>query len=255
MNTNYEQIFKNTPSVFQEGNAITTSDRYKHITTIDVINKLGELNWFPHRAMEVKARKNKGFQKHMVVLRNPDIKMEGKREFEILSINSHDGKISHRLKGGVFECICSNGLIIASTSFPELRILHRGIEMSEVKNGVYEYVKNMPIIVSQIEEYKNIILDKDTKYEFGKKALSIRFGSYENSPLESLQIIQPRRYEDNEDNLWKVFNVIQENIIRPIHHVQGGVNRRVKAIRSIDKTVDINVRLWALMEIFAQNLK
>ena len=76
MNTNYEEIFKNTTSVFQTENAISTSSRYKHITTIDIINKLENLNWFSQRAIEVKSKKNKGFQKHMVILRNPDITLE-----------------------------------------------------------------------------------------------------------------------------------------------------------------------------------
>ena len=232
MNTNYEEIFKNATSVFQQENAPTTSDRYKHITTIDIIDKLKTLNWYPHRAVEVKARKNKGFQKHMVTLRNPYINFEvGERIPEVLLINSHDGKISHRLRFGIFEIVCSNGLIITKEQFPELRILHRGIEMTEVESGVYEYVKNLPTIMSQVNEYQNIIVDKEIKYEFGKEVLAIRFGSYENSPLESLQIIQPRRYADNEDNLWKLFNVVQENIINPIHHAQGGINRRVKAIQ------------------------
>jgi hypothetical protein len=252
----YNETFKNTQSVLQEGSAITTSDRYKHITTLDIIKKLAELNWIPNRTMEVKARKNIGFQKHMVTLRNPDVQFEvGNRIPEVLLVNSHDGKISHRVRFGIFEVICSNGLIVAKEEFPELRILHRGIEMTEVENGVYEYVKNLPTITGKIEEYLNIKVDKEVKYEFGKNALAIRFGSYENSPLESLQVIQPRRYVDNEDNLWKLFNVVQENIVRPIHHAQGGTNRRVKAINSIDKTVDINIRLWALMESFAERLR
>ena len=252
----YEQIFEKTPSVLQEKNAVTTSERYRHITTLDIIRKLSDLNWFPNRAVEVKARKNIGFQKHMVTLRNPDIKFEvGNRIPEVILVNSHDGKISHRVRFGIFEVVCSNGLIVAKEEFPELRILHRGIEMTEVEHGVYEYVKNLPSITGKIDEYSNIEVDKHIKYEFGKNALAIRFGSYENSPLESLQVIQPRRYADNEDNLWKLFNVVQENIIRPTHHAQGGTNKRVKAINSIDKTIDINIRLWALMEEFAERLK
>ena len=51
------------------------SKHYTHIPTSKVINDMRTLGWDVVDAKEVKARKNStmGFQKHLVVFRNPDV--------------------------------------------------------------------------------------------------------------------------------------------------------------------------------------
>jgi hypothetical protein len=65
------------------------------------------------------------------------------------------------------------------------------------------------------------------------------------------EILQPRRIEDQGDDLWKVFNVVQEKMIR------GGVSYsspkgKVRSAREINNIVasnSINTKLWEAAEL------
>ena len=68
--------------------------------------------------------------------------------------------------------------------------------------------------------------------------------------MDILGLLTPNRKEDEGDDLWKVFNVVQEKMVR------GGVqvsNKRGKVtkMRKIDNIIaqnTINTKLWSLAE-------
>jgi hypothetical protein len=90
---------------------------------------------------------------------------------------------------------------------------------------------------------------------FAEKAHAIRFAE---SPLaesiEPKKLLIPRRYADDQNDLFTVFNVVQENIIK------GGIRgytvshnfrpKRVtsRAINGIDQNITLNRALWSLAE-------
>ena len=73
------QIREKAPCVFSKKASAEVSKHYTHIPTSKVINDMRTLGWDVVDAKEVKARKNstKGFQKHLVVFRNPDVQIDG----------------------------------------------------------------------------------------------------------------------------------------------------------------------------------
>ncbi len=83
---NYEsQNFKSlselreiAPSIFTKNGSDNTSSKYTHIPTDTVIKDLELLGWNVVDAKEVKARKQVGYQKHLVVFRNNDVVINGK---------------------------------------------------------------------------------------------------------------------------------------------------------------------------------
>ena len=72
------QIREKAPCVFSKKASAEVSKHYTHIPTSKVINDMRTLGWDVVDAKEVKARKNstKGFQKHLVVFRNPDVQID-----------------------------------------------------------------------------------------------------------------------------------------------------------------------------------
>ena len=123
---NYEsQEFKSlselreiAPSIFTKKGSDNTSSKYSNIPTDTVIKDLELLGWNVVDAKEVKARKQVGYQKHLVVFRNNDVVINGKDGDtvypQILLTNSHDGKNSFSFQAGLFRMICENGLVIAT---------------------------------------------------------------------------------------------------------------------------------------------
>jgi len=71
------EIAKSAPSVFTSSPSNNVSKHYTHIPTSQVIDDMKTLGWGVIDAKEVKARKEVGFQKHLIVFRNPDIIIQG----------------------------------------------------------------------------------------------------------------------------------------------------------------------------------
>jgi len=68
--------------------------------------------------------------------------------------------------------------------------------------------------------------------------------------LEIVGLLTPNRVEDEGDNMWKVFNVVQEKFVR------GGMNylsskgqrTKLKGLQNIVAVNRVNTKLWELAE-------
>ena len=64
-------------------------------------------------------------------------------------------------------------------------------------------------------------------------------------------LLNTHRPQDCEDDLWTIFNVVQENLIRGgINLERNGRVRRSKEVKCIHKKVTINQELWRLAQDF-----
>ncbi len=128
MNYSLENIKVIAPSVFTTEKASHLSDKYVQTPTSRVVEDLMNLGWVVTKVQEVKSRKYKGFQKHLVVFRNPDIMIKGENGDDsfpqILLTNSHDGKAAFNFRVGIFRLVCSNGLVISDADFNNVSIRH-----------------------------------------------------------------------------------------------------------------------------------
>ena len=166
--------------------------------------------------------------------------------------NSHNRTSSFIIQADVFRFICGNGLVVANNIFEKISIRHIGFKEVAVKEAIERIVANTDKINSKIELYKQIELTPTEQLSLAKAAKEIRFKPYQEVDIYTL--IQSHRKEDNGNDLWRVFNRLQENAIR------GGVkgkniitnrNFTSKPIKSIDSLISINEKLFELTERFA----
>ncbi|HAF2376717.1 TPA: DUF945 domain-containing protein, partial [Salmonella enterica] len=70
------------------------------------------------------------------------------------------------------------------------------------------------------------------------------------------QILTPRRYEDRKDDLWSVFNRIQENLSKGglPGRTAKGKRTHTRAVNGIDGDVRLNRALWVMAEQMQQAL-
>lgn len=77
------------------------------------------------------------------------------------------------------------------------------------------------------------------------------------TPIKPEQLLIPRRHDDHANDLWTIFNVAQENVIkgglRGVSRDDLGRPRRVKsrAVNGIDQDIKLNKALWMLAEKMA----
>ena len=152
-----EEIKKIAPSIFTTNGAANTSARYAHVSTSRVIEDLAKLGWGVVDVKEVKARKNVGYQKHLVVLRNSDITIESKGDTvfpQILISNSHDGKNAFTFRAGLFRLVCENGLGVSDEDFEKLSIRHYGYTFEELQKTINTIVEKLPHTVESMNRLK-----------------------------------------------------------------------------------------------------
>ena len=244
------------PSVFTEkADSSSTSKHYVHIPTEKVIDDMSSLGWGVVDAKQVKARKNQGYQKHMVVFGNDNLVVNGKDGDtvmpRILMTNSHDGKNSFQFQAGLYRLVCSNGLVIADAEFANMKIRHMGYDLAELKTVINEIVEKLPLTVECMNKLKAKELSEQEQIEFAKEALATRLSERELSNVTSDQILDllaPTRDEDKGDDMWNVFNVIQEKIIHGMFDVYGvnGKVRKVRKIKNFRQDTKVNQELYQL---------
>ncbi len=238
------------------------TDKYLFVNTETIVDDLDKLGWKPVSAAMRKSRgKDTIFSKHMVTFQNPDIKItskDGDNAFpRIIMTNSHDGLQAFKFSVGIFRLVCSNGLVVADEKFSDFKIRHKGYTFAELRDVVMQAVKDLPNKVEVLNKMRTKILTKDEKQKLALDAMLIRAGitpdsdkakkfEYDEETIED--ILEPKRNEDKGDDLWKVFNVIQEKITQGEFHaaLKGAKVRKVRKIKSFEKDLQVNKELFKL---------
>ena len=156
-----EYLQKKAPSIFTESSSEHTSEKYQHISTINVVKGLMAEGFMPVKAMQSRTRKadKAPFTKHLLRFRHIDsVPTVGSGLFpELVLVNSHDGLSSYRLMAGLYRLICSNGLVAGDT-FKEIRVRHQGDVVGNVINGTYEVMKEATTLLEHAEHMGGIEL-------------------------------------------------------------------------------------------------
>ena len=107
---------------------------------------------------------------------------------------------------------------------------------------------------TEISDYdispKMSFLKKYVNKNILKKRTSTKDSIDEDEILED--ILKPVRGEDERNDLWTVFNICQEKLIKGGYKSSGqkGKMRKQRAITSIKKEIDYNQQFWQVAETF-----
>lgn len=251
-----ENIREVCPSAFTVECAPTLSGNYTHIPTSRVIEDMIELGWTPVSAQEIKARKRKGFQKHLIRFQNQNLIIEGTDGDdvfpELLLTNSHDGKNAFHLRVGLYRFVCANGLVVTDEEFNNVSIRHIGYTFEELRTQVLALIETLPNLVRKINTFQKIELSEEQISEFAEKAVEIRWKDKKVS-CSLNDLILPQRHQDRGNNLWMVYNRLQENLMGGgfSYRTGKGKVRKVRALKNFTQDIQFNSELWELAESYA----
>lgn len=261
-----EEIRRAAPAVFAENQWSELSDNYRFFRTDTLVHEMRKVGLevvevrqgnsvIPERALHTK---------HLLRFVHRD-RLDSRKYVlgdevpEIVLINSHDGRSSWQLRGGIFRCICSNGLIVASQEFGITNIRHVGHSYEDVVSASLNLTMRMPAIQGKILQMKSVNLTPSRRLEMAHA--SAKLLGKKTILRDPSDLLNPRRYSDDGRSLWTTFNVIQENLVRG-GLALSGENRsrdsyysrrtpmRSRQISSIDRHTFVNTRLWALAESY-----
>ena len=250
-----EELKEIAPSIFTTKGAENTSDKYTHIPTDRVIKDMELLGWGVVDAKEVKARTQdtKGFQKHLVVFRNPDVVINGEDGDtvypQVLLTNSHDGKNAFTFTAGLYRMICENGLVVADTKFEDFKVRHMGYDFETLQDTIKDIVGSLDLTVESMNKMKSTELNEKQMFELAKSFLDMRvegsLASYTEEAIED--VLEPQRKQDKGNGLWEVFNRVQENIIEGNfqYHVGKGAPRQARVIKNFKQDQILNKKMFS----------
>lgn len=238
------------------------SGRYTQANTATVIDDLAKLGWYPVQAKQAREKKgSSGIRSfHMVAFQNPDIKIHKTLESgekvvdtypRIILTNSHDGFNSFKFMVGLFRLVCSNGLVVCSDQMVNMSIRHVNYDFEELRRVVATAIEQVPGIVKTMNDMRKVTLTDEQKINLATEVVRIRKGIEDDQKFqldaETVEsILEPVREEDKTNDLWTVFNICQEKLIKGGFSAVGKNNksRKQRGITSIRKDMDFNQRLW-----------
>jgi len=250
-----DSLRRRAPSIFAAGPMTGVGSRYTFVPTARIVAGLRELDWVPVLVEEqrIRVEARRGFQKHLIRFRRAE-QMQTLDEWnvEMVLVNSHDGGSAYQLHAGIFRRLCANGLVISCDSFQALRFRHAGLEAQEVVQGSLRILEFIPRIGELVRRFQEKRLDGHESLRLAQNALLLRYESLDHSPVEAETLLKAHRPEDEGDDLWRVCNRLQQNLLRggvSDHRRDGrGRLRSVRSLRGIDSQVSVNKGLWGLAE-------
>lgn len=249
----YDQLQELAPSVFAEHPWKNVSSRYAFLPTIKVINALAANGIYPYSARQSATRieGKQPYTKHMLRFRdNILLKTVGDTLPEVVLTNSHDRGSSFHIEVGLYRLVCSNGMVVSAGNFDSYHVIHVKNTIENVLESVHKITCQFPKLLETVSHFKTVELSIDQREHMAKMALGLRYDP-DKFPFNPKRLLETRRPVDQGTDLWSVYNVIQENLLR------GQTRRRYvpwyttrerssREIRSIDTDLTLNKGLWKL---------
>jgi hypothetical protein len=225
--------------------ASNTSPKYGFISSRAIIDNLQNVGFTTRQIQIQKVNKEerKGFQKHVVRMRHESSQLAkvGDEFPEVVLINAHDGSSSLKMMLGIFRLVCSNGMVSGSIQ-DEVKFIHKRVNIELIQEAATRLISNSTRLTDVIGRMKSKQLSYPEKISFLSEAAKIRYNEPEEKQIQSLDYV--RRYDDNGDNLWRIFNRVQENL------TQGRRYSGIRKITSAGTDVAVNRELWNVAEAF-----
>ncbi len=244
----FADLQSRAPAAFASHAAYVMGPTYSFISTAELVRALIEAGFVLSAARQSGARRRDPlFARHIVRLRQERSSLTLVDAVpEIVLINSHDGTSSYTLHAGLYRPVCSNGLLMRSADVGFIRLPHRKVQVPDVVRGALDLAGRFANIREICERMASQQLTLAECASFAEGALRLRYDAV--APIGADRLLGVRRSADEGSDVWRVYNRIQENLMRGglPGRSQGGRQVRTRAIQAIREDVRINLGLWQL---------
>jgi hypothetical protein len=126
--------------------------------------------------------------------------------------------------------------------------MHRGDVVEDVVQAALQISGRFEGLATAVERMERTVLDAGQQLEFAQAAVALRFPKDLPGAVEPSRFLVPRRPEDVGNDLWRTFNVLQENLLRGGILRRSASNRltRTRRITAIREDVRLNSALWEM---------
>lgn len=235
------------------------SNRYTHVTTKnlgDIFTNHG-FDLVKYSQSRVQDESMATHAKHLVKFRHSsdDLKI-GDTKPELIVKNDGLGKGSLKISFGLYRLVCSNGLVVGS-SFFNFKFNHDKNILTNLDIAIPKILNQSDILRDQVLRLSSLETTESQRLDLSRAALDIMLenSNYKIQSIDLNQFLKVRRWDDNKQDAWTVFNRVQENVFRS--NVRALIlnesnTQEYKTIRKVgessQRAIDINKSLWNASE-------
>lgn len=149
---------------------------------------------------------------------------------------------------GVFRFVCSNGMV-AGTVNDDIRVRHSRSVIDNVLEGAFRVLNDFEKVDESRELMQSVTLSDVEQFIFGKSALALKYEVTDKpAPVTEAAILAARRPEDLKNDVWTVFNRVQENLIKGGVQAKttAGARTHTRPVQGIDGNLKLNKAIWML---------
>lgn len=253
------ELRKVVPSAFIKSTADVATNYYERVSTPEVLEDLISLGWKPVGGSQMKAKyeKNDGFQKHFIRLRNERLFIGTKSKIEavpeIMVVNAYSARCRFQMYVGLSRVVCDNYLVFQPKAFGQFGLVHRGggeilgTQWDNQQPNMRRIIRNASKVVDYVNEYKKLIVDATDQKFLAQEFCKARW-NYKYNLSTVKEILEPLRAEDESNDLYTVYNRLQEKIIKGGWTGEGG--KKIKPLKNPDREFLTNRRLFEIVEDF-----
>lgn len=245
-----DRLLRDVPAAFADRAHEDVSSTYVFISTSQLVSALTDAGFQPVTARQTRARGDRaGFTKHMIRFRHVrDSVTLVDAVPELILINAHDATSAYQLRAGLFRPVCTNGMMARIGDFGLIHVPHRGNVIANVVEAALTITRGFADIGTVIERMARTVLSNEQRVDFAHAAAQLRYNNAGHIPYAPSRLLEARRAIDQGDDVWHVYNVVQENVMRGgvIGTSASGRATRTRGIRAIREDVRINTGLWHL---------
>ena len=249
-----DQILRHAPSVFATQPIARVSEKYTFLPTSRIVARMRDAGWAPVEVQQqaVRMENRRGFQKHLIRFQRRDqVAVKGEYAAELCLVNSHDRSSAYQLHAGLWRFVCSNGLMVSDSTIERVSIRHSGQETDEVIRASFAMFAQVGQLTDSVSRWQARQLTTGEQHDFAAKAIALRWEEAE--PISPAKALWPRRTEDAGNDLWSVFNRLQEHLILggqkdySRRQANGHLYPKTRAVKGLDQGITLNKALWDLV--------
>jgi hypothetical protein len=238
-------MHKHAPALFATTAHPKMSERYSFTNTYDILLHMHNRGFRVTSVMGGTSMYNSV----MVRMRNDAYGKHHGGSPEFIVTDSHDGSKKLKLMLGYITFICMNGMIAGDILYAKSFIHLAPDLMSQVRLELDDIDVHVKKLVNRVASMRSYTTTIGERWLLADAAIEERFSYDASGAFKSdmrKKLLEPRRAEDTENDLYTVMNVVQENSLRggisyntPNHRVQ-----RMRPISGVDRNMHINQRIW-----------
>ena len=221
------------------------------VESLDAVREFQRQGWNIAGAYE-KRDKNRKIGSHFIKMEHPDFNIKNsKGQTEAIATmnisNTCNGSKPMELDLGAYRQVCSNGLI-AHTSYSNAKVPHSEKGQHSLNEILCDLGIRTQGVMEEFNKLKETQLTPAQAMNLATQAADARFGK--GHRIDVSQLLNVVRDEDKGDDVWTVFNRIQENLTQP-HRITDRFGNNIGGVTDVAEDTRINKELFELVHAYA----